>query len=229
MAGQSQELVRYVTSELARAADPSKARAMAAYMKTTQPFYGVPTPLRATILKTTRNRFVPSNQEAYQRSVLALWKLPHRETRYVAIGYARQHREFVAPESLKMYERMIREGAWWDFVDEIAANLVGIVLLENRAAIGPRIARWIDDPDMWIRRTAIISQLRHKSETDAEQLFEHCMKCAHEPEFFIRKAIGWALREYSKSNPRAVRRFIAKNRGRLSNLSVAEGSKYVSL
>jgi 3-methyladenine DNA glycosylase AlkD len=221
------EIARYVTAQLKLLADPAKAPAMAAYMKTTQPFLGVPTPMRAAMLKQMGDRFAPPDQKSYARSVMALWKLPHREEQYCAISFARRYAPFITPASLPLYERMVREGAWWDFVDEIAVNLVGAVYGNFRAQTRPVIERWIDDEDMWIRRTALLSHLKHKRDTDAAQLFEHCLKRAHEPEFFIRKAIGWALREYSKTDPRAVRAFLTKNRKRLSNLSYAEASKHL--
>jgi len=228
MRPQNDQLARYVTAELRALADPAKAPAMAAYMKTAQAFYGVQTPARANILRETRERFAPPDQKSYQRNVLALWKLPYREERYCAIAYARHHPGFITPSALPLYERMIREGAWWDFVDDIAVNLVGAVLGNFRAKTRPIIERWIDDPDMWIRRTALLAHLKHKDETDAAQLFDHCLRRSHESEFFIRKAIGWALREYSKTDPRAVRAFLKKNRQRLSKLSFAEGSKHLA-
>ena len=219
------DLARYVSAQLRRLADPAKAPAMAAYMKTAQPFFGVPTPIRAAMLKQMGERFAPPDQQSYACSVTALWKLPHREEQYCAIAFARRYEQFITPASIPLYERMVREGAWWDFVDEIAVNLIGSIYGNFRAQTRPVIERWIDDEDMWIRRTAVLSHLKHKKETDAAQLFEHCLRRAHEPEFFIRKAIGWALREYSKTDPRAVRAFLAKNRKRLSNLSYTEASK----
>jgi 3-methyladenine DNA glycosylase AlkD len=228
MSPQSDQLARYVTAELRALADPAKAPAMAAYMKTAQAFYGVPTPRRTIIMSETRDRFAPADQKSYERNVLALWKLPYREEQYCAIAYARQHPRFITPSALWLYERMIREGAWWDFVDEIAVNLVGTVLGNFRAKTRPIIERWCDDPDMWIRRTSLLAHLKHKKETDAAQLFDHCLRRADEREFFIRKAIGWALREYSKTEPRAVRAFLKKYRQRLSNLSYAEASKHLA-
>lgn len=221
------ELARYVTAQLKLLADPARAPAMASYMKTTQPFFGVPTPMRTAILKQMGDRFAPADQKSYTRSVMALWKLPHREEQYCAISFARRYEQFITPAALPLYECMVREGAWWDFVDEIAVNLVGGVYGNFRAQTRPVIERWIDDEDMWIRRTALLSHLKHQRDTDAAQLFEHCLKRAHEPEFFIRKAIGWTLREYSKTDPRAVRAFLTKNRKHLSNLSYAEASKHL--
>jgi 3-methyladenine DNA glycosylase AlkD len=228
MPSQSDQLARFVTAELRTLADPARAPAMAAYMKTEQPFYGVPTPARAIMMRATRDRFVPLDDKSYARNVLALWNLPHREEQYCAIAYARQHPQFITVSALPLYERMIREGAWWDFVDEIAINLVGSVYGNSRAKTRPIIEKWIDDPDMWIRRTALISHMKHKKDTDVAQLFDHCIRRSHEREFFIRKAIGWALREYSKTDPRRVRAFLKTNRQRLSNLSFAEASKHLA-
>jgi len=228
MSAQSDQLARYVTTELRALADPAQVPAMAAYMKTAQPFFGVPTPIRATMMREIRDRFAPVDQKSYERNVRALWNLPHSEEQYCAIAYARQHPQFITISALPLYERMIRDGAWWDFVDEIAINLVGGVLGNFRTKTRPLIEKWIDDPDMWIRRSALIAHIKHKKETDSAQLFDHCIRRSHEREFFIRKAIGWALREYSKTDPRSVRAFLKANRQRLSNLSFTEGSKHLA-
>ncbi len=224
MITQSSEINDFVCGELRRAADLVRAVAMAAYMKTAQPFFGVPAPHVHAIAKEARRRFLPGSRAGYERNVLGLWRLPQREVRYVAIEYAKQA-AFLLPESIPLYERMIREGAWWDFVDSISSNLVGMVYLGHRKAMRPVLERWIEDPDFWIRRAALLAHLRHKRETNAQQLFKHCLKSAAEPEFFIRKAIGWTLREYSKTNPDAVKAFLLKNREALSPLSLREGAR----
>jgi 3-methyladenine DNA glycosylase AlkD len=120
---------------------------------------------------------------------------------------------------------MIREGAWWDLVDGIASNLVGIAYMDHRKAIRRILDRWIEDPDLWIRRSALLAQLQHKSETDSAQLFRYCLLCAGERDLFIRKAIGWALREYSYSEPAKVKAFLLKHGEKLSPLSFREASK----
>lgn len=122
---------------------------------------------------------------------------------------------------------MAVEGAWWDLVDDVAANLVGALLLGHRAAMRPVMEAWVDDDDMWRRRTAILSQLRHRDQTDAEMLFDFCRRRAHETEFFIRKAIGWALREYSKTDPGAVAAFLRRHGDELSGLSRREAAKHL--
>jgi 3-methyladenine DNA glycosylase AlkD len=223
--GQIEELVAFVQHELARRADPRKALAMAAYMKTSMPFYGVPKPAREEIKREAKKRFAVGNRRDYERLVLGLWKLPHREEKYFAIDVARMGRDFIVPESLPLYRRMIEEGAWWDTVDEIAAHLVGTVLLHNRAEIAPLMDQWICDDHLWIRRTAIISQLAHKDKTDHVRLFRYSLEQAGEKEFFIRKAIGWALRQYAYTEPERVRAFITKHRAKLSPLSHREASR----
>jgi 3-methyladenine DNA glycosylase AlkD len=88
--------------------------------------------------------------------------------------------------------------------------------------------KWIEDDDLWIRRSAILAHNRHKQNTDSKKLFDYCLRCAHEKEFFIRKAIGWALREYSKTEPKVVSSFIDKHNELLSNLSKREGMKHIN-
>lgn len=218
-------LVSFVQRALQERADPRKAVKMAAYMKTSMPFYGVQTPQRAEILREAGKRFSVATHQDYQRAVLGLWTLKHREEKYLALGLARLWPEFIVPESLTLYRRLIQDGAWWDFVDETAAHLVGRVLLDHREQIAPIIDKWIEARDMWVRRAAIICQLSHKDKTDHVRLFRYCVACSAEKEFFIRKAIGWALRQYSYSAPRRVRDFLAKNRDRLSPLTYREASR----
>ena len=156
-----------------------------------------------------------------------MWERPHREEKYCAISLAVDHPEYVTIGSVPLYRRMIREGAWWDFVDEIAAHLIGKVLLDDRERMALKLDRWINDENMWIRRTAILSQLKHKAATDQDRLFGYCLRRADEKEFFIRKAIGWALREYAKTEPDAVRTFALEHRDRLSGLSFREATKHL--
>lgn len=219
------KLIAFVERELQQRANPRNAVAMAAYMKTSMPFYGVPKPAREVIARELKQRFPIANRKDYERAVLGLWNLPHREEKYFAIDVARMWRDFIVPESMPLYRRLIEEGAWWDTVDEVAAHLVGAVLLANRKQIAPMMDRWIDDTDMWIRRAAIISQLKHKDKSDHVRLFRYSLARADEKEFFIRKAIGWALRQYAYSAPERVRDFITRNRAKLSPLTYREAAR----
>lgn len=207
-------------------ADPARAENMASYMKTDMPFYGVSSPVRREILRKLGS-FAPQSNEEYRGQVTALWEQPHREEKYLAIDWARKHRRFIAFENLDLYERMIVEGAWWDFVDDIAANLVGEVFRREPDSMRPVLERWLSGGDLWLRRTVIICQLKSKGETDTDVLFDACARTARETEFFIRKAIGWALRQHSKVDPDSVRSFVEQHRADLSGLSLREATKYL--
>jgi 3-methyladenine DNA glycosylase AlkD len=222
-------LTAFASSRLAAIANPEKAAPMAAYMKTDQPFYGVPKPGRSGIFNEMIDRFAPGDRDDYRTAVLALWGQPHREEQYLAIGYAKAVPRYITLSSVPLYRRLVVEGAWWDFVDDIATSLVGCVLRNQRNPMTPKIRAWIDDRDLWLRRTAIIGQLGHKEATDESLLFDACVARLGEQEFFIRKAIGWALRDYAKTNPAAVRSFVLDHREEMSGLSLREATKHLDL
>ena len=221
--------VEYVQAELTARADPEKAPQMAAYLKTDMPFYGVQAAGCREIVRDLKRQFPPQSPDEYRHMVELLWSLPHREEKYVAISFARSHQQFITLEQLDLYRRLIVEGAWWDFVDTVASGLVGRVLLGDREALRPTLDEWIDGDDMWLRRTAIISQLDHKDQTDVDMLFDYCLRGAHEKEFFIRKAIGWALRQYARTDPDAITTFLLVHRDELSGLSFREAAKHLEL
>ena len=202
---------------------------MAAYMKTDAPFYGVQKAGRLPVHREVLRRFPPESRVDYRRAVLALWGQPHREERYLAIDYACSFPQYITVSSIPLYRRMIVDGAWWDLVDSIAIHLVGQVLLNQRKQTTAKVAAWIDDPDLWLRRSSIIGQIGHKEATDTDLLFGACFRRMHEKEFFIRKAIGWALRDYAKTNPSEVRRFALAHRSELSGLSFREATKHLNV
>ena len=217
----------FASTALAGLADPAKAVGMQAYMKTEMPFYGVQTPARVPILRRLVAEFRPADRVEYEALVLGLWDLPHREEKYLALGVAQHFRSCVDTASLPLYRRLIVEGAWWDLVDGVATNLVGHLVVHQPAEVWPEVERWIDDADMWLRRSAIICQVGAKERTDVGRLFSFCAARVEEKEFFIRKAIGWALREYAKTDPQAVARFAIEHRDRLSGLSFREATKHI--
>ena len=223
------DLIAFVAGELEQRRDAEKAVGMAAYMKTDVPFYGVQKKGRTEVFRKLIKRFPVESNETYRRSVLALWAQPHREEKYLAIGLAKALPRFITFENIDLYRRLIVEGAWWDFVDDVAINCVGLVHLYQRSIMEPIIEEWIDDEFMWLRRTALISPIKHKANTDHETLFDHCLRRAHEKEFFIRKAIGWTLREYAKTEPERVRDFLLEHRDRWSGLSLREAGKHLDI
>lgn len=217
----------FASAALSADADPEKAEGMQAYMKTDMPFYGVQKPGRKPILEELVSRYPPETREEYEELVLALWELPHREEKYLAQGVATAHRRFITPDSLPLYRRMIVEGAWWDFVDEVATHMIRPLVIGYPKQIWPVVDTWIGDEDMWLRRSAILCQIGAKELTDADRLFRFCLARAHESQFFIRKAIGWALREYAKTDPGAVAEFVKTHRSELSGLSFREATKHI--
>ncbi len=220
-------LVEVTQSQFDEAADPDKAMKMAAYMKTDMPFYGVQKAGRTPILSLLKREHPPSDRGEYEQAVLALWGLGHREEKYMAIGYARAFDEFIVLDSLPLFERLIVEGAWWDLVDGVASWLVGGVLAKQRSDATPRIRSWITDDDMWLRRTSIICQLGHKADTDIKLFDDACTQNLADPEFFIRKAIGWSLREYAKTDPDWVRHYVDEHRSEMAPLSMREATKHL--
>jgi 3-methyladenine DNA glycosylase AlkD len=219
--------VAMVRSELVALADPDKAAGMQAYMKTDMPFYGVQKPERTVVLRRLRTEFGPQTHAGYVDLCTALWELPHREEKYLAQGVATSFPRFIIPGSLDLYRRFIVEGAWWDFVDETATHLIRELVLEHSTAVWPVVDIWNDDEDLWLRRTSILCQIGAKDRTDTRRLFSFCLARAGETEFFIRKAIGWALREYAKTDASAVARFVTNHRDDLSDLSFREATKHI--
>lgn len=224
----AREACDFVSQALADAADPEKARGMQAYMKTDMPFHGVQKPGRGIILRRLNAQFVPRGQEEYEGLILALWDMPHREEKYIAIGAARHHHRYVVPESLPLYRRLIVEGGWWDLVDEVATHLIRDLVVQYPIAAWAEVDTWIDHHDLWLRRSAIICQVGARDHLDQPRLFGFCSQRAHENEFFIRKAIGWALRDHARTDPEAVARFVLKHRESLSGLSFREATKHIS-
>lgn len=218
-------LVDFAAARLQEEANAEKAAHMAAYMKTEQPFYGVQRKELTAIGREMMKRFAPEDRGDYEEGIRSLWTQPHREEQYLALHFARFAKPFVGVKSLEVYEELIRQGAWWDLVDEVATQIISPLYLKNRQTLSPVMGQWIEDSCLWIRRTAILSQLKHKENTNSDQLFEFCLRRAHETEFFIRKAIGWALRQYSYAAPDEVRDFLLTNQDHLSGLSFREGAK----
>jgi 3-methyladenine DNA glycosylase AlkD len=217
----------FVIGALTEVANPVKASGMQAYMKTDMPFYGVQKEGRTVILRQLVRDFQPADRSEYEDLVLGIWDLPHREEKYLALAFARHFKTYIVVASLPLYRRLITEGAWWDFVDEIATRLIRQLVVEMPAETWPVVEGWIDDEDMWLRRTAIVCQIGARERTDVDRLFRFCAQRAYERQFFIRKAIGWALREYAKTDPEAVAQFVTEHRDQLSGLSFREASKHI--
>lgn len=204
-------LVTAVRAGLAESADAELAEPMRAYMKSEMPYRGVPNPVRQTVTKRVFAEFPLPDKASWLDAVLTLWReATYREERYCAIALAAYppHTRWREPDVLPVYEEMIVSGAWWDYVDELAIRHVGPLLAEHRAAVTPILRTWTVDPDRWKRRTSIICQIKAKTDTDLDLLTAAVEANATESDFFLRKGIGWALREYGKTDPTWVADFV---------------------
>jgi 3-methyladenine DNA glycosylase AlkD len=160
----------------------------------------------------------------------ALWdEAEHREERYAALALAghRRYRDHQDAELLPFYAHLVRSGAWWDLVDDIASHLVGPILLSHHESAAPVVRGWASDDDRWLRRTSVICQLGAKDRTDVDMLTSAIDANVDDRDVFLRKAIGWALREYARTDPDWVRAFVAARADRLSGLSRREALKHL--
>lgn len=206
------------------AADPVRAREAAAYMKDVAPFLGIRTPERRALSRAVLEG-TPRPAEADCTAIaLRCWRLPEREYHYFAADYLRRHVGRCSSAFVPVARHLITTVSWWDTVDTLAAHVVGALVAADPGLVRV-MDRWIEDDDLWVARTALLHQLRHKEATDAGRLFRYCLRQSGHPDFFVRKAIGWSLREYAKTDPDAVRGFVDSARDRLAPLSVREALK----
>lgn len=219
-------MVILMQQRMAEAGNPEDAKAMQAYMKTEQPFYGVKTPERQAIFKQAREHTKVSTFTEYSRLVLWLWAGENREEQYLAMDAAEYYKAFRTREAFDIYEEMLLGANHWDTVDKIASNLIGTLIKEHRE-LEQKLLEWRKSDNMWLRRASLLAHLKHKADTNVPLLEETILMLAHEDEFFIRKAIGWVLREYSKTDPDYVSDFIAKYTDKLSALSQKEALKVI--
>lgn len=211
-------------------ADEARAPTMQAYMKSEMPYHGVSAvPMRA-VCKRLLSGLVFADSSAWEKTVRAVWDgARFREERYAAIALTslRAAGAFQTPRAMGLYEKMITEGAWWDYVDAIATHNVAGILKTHPAPMNKLMLRWSKSPDMWKARTSIICQVLAKKDTDLELLYACIEPSIASKEFFLRKAIGWALRSYAWVDAREVKRYVKKNEKRLSGLSKREALKNV--
>jgi 3-methyladenine DNA glycosylase AlkD len=223
-------LIGAIREGLARLANPEKAASMQAYMKSAMPFLGVQMPRQREIYRQVFATHPLAGFAEWQATALALWREARfREERYAAVALTgdRRYRTFQRIEALPMYEELIVTGAWWDLVDELAIHRVGGLLRLYPEPIRPTMLAWSRDADLWKRRTAILCQNALKAETDERLLFACIEPNLGDRDFFIRKAIGWALREYARVRPDTVARYVREHEAALSPLSRREAMKHL--
>jgi 3-methyladenine DNA glycosylase AlkD len=201
-------------------ADPARAPAMRAYMRGRFEFLGIATPVRRAAIK-------PVVKSLRQPELLlplahALWRMPEREYHYAALDMLAIHWQQLQPADIPALIGLARQHAWWDSVDAMA-GVIGDVLRHGHDYMDDAIG----DPDFWVRRIALLHQLGWRAQTDAPRLYRYCRVLAHEKEFFIQKAIGWALRDYARHAPDDVKTFTLQYRDTLAPLSYREANKHL--
>lgn len=221
------DLVDRLREHMSAAADPGRAAAMRAYMRDQFPFLGLPSAsVQASVRAALAQRRKPDEAEL-REIALTLWALPEREYQYAACALLRRFVTVCGPGFLDTVRHLIVTSSWWDTVDTLASNTVG-PLVRLHPSLTRDLDEWIDDDNVWLARTALLHQLGYKGHTDVERLFRYCLRRADHPDFFMRKAIGWALRQYAWTDPQAVRAFVRANEAALSSLSKREALKNIA-
>ena len=209
--------------------DPERARQQQAYMKSAMPYAGLGMPALRQLTRQLCRAYPCDDGNTWEALIRALRDgADGREERYAAqeiVTLPRYMRTFLTPERLPLVRHLVTTGAWWDLVDGIATTAAGDLLKRYPEEISAQMYAWATDEDLWIRRTAILCQLKFKNLTDTKLLFYAIEHSSTDPDFFARKAIGWALREYSKTAPGEVIAYIDAQGAKLSARSKREGLK----
>lgn len=205
-------------------ANETDAIPMKKYMKNHFEFYGIKAVARKTVVSAFVKEFGMLSEDGLDEFVRLCWDHPYRELHYACLDIIQKEKK-PKVERLELYEWMILHRSWWDSVDAIAPNLLGKLLQQNPQLIKENTLRYVQSGELWLQRSALIFQLKYKTDVDLPLLFNYCEMLAHHKDFFIRKAIGWSLRQAGKFYPNEVKDFVAKTE--LGNLSVREALKHL--
>jgi 3-methyladenine DNA glycosylase AlkD len=226
------DLVSAIRIALEAAGDPERARAQQAYMKSSMPFHGISSPALKALLRPvlTDPAYRITDRAEWEATVRELWDhAAYREERYAAIALTghRTCRAWQDPQALPLYAHLVSTGAWWDLVDVVASDRIGPILLRFPDQVAPLAREWATGEDLWLRRAAILSQLKARDRTDTALLRDCIEPNLGDTTFWIRKAIGWALRSYARTDPDWVRTEVERCGDRLSGLSRREALKHL--
>jgi 3-methyladenine DNA glycosylase AlkD len=228
-----QDLVDAIRSELARHADPERAVVQQRYMRSAIPYRGLSAPRLATVLRPilADPGLRIAERPVWEATIRALWdEVGYREEWYAAIALARYraYRAWVDSDAMPLWRHLIVAGAWWDVVDEVATHLVRAALDGAPEVESLRLREWAMDEHLWLRRTAIIAQVGRGDRCDEDLLTDVIEPNLEDRDFFIRKAIGWALRDHARVAPHWVRRFVEVHAQQLSGLSRREATRHLA-
>ncbi len=220
------DYTKFIIEKFLSASNPLAAQPMAKYMKFNLKFLGITSTEREEIFKEARSiyklpRFIESKQD-----IIDLWNMPEREFHYAAGDLLIRNRGQITPDYLPTFEWLITTNSWWDSVDTVVPKPLGTLLENHPELIKPTIINWAKSENIWLKRASLLFQLKYKQNLDTVLLQEIIEITKPTKEFFVQKAIGWILREYSKTNPEWVKSFIDKTQ--LSNLAQREGLKIIA-
>jgi len=225
------QFVLAVEHALMPLADEAKAQGMKAYLLNQFEFLGLPASVRRQAVKGIGKVPWQSVDDLLTAAEL-LWQKPQREYRYTAVDLLRQHSDQLSMNDLPKLQALLLQDAWWETVDGLSAviaEVMHVAVQQQKPNAAKIMDAWLKHPSHWVRRSALLHQLGWRLDTDTTRLFGYALQLADEKEFFIRKAIGWALRDYARWNPQAVTDFLVAHRIRLSGLTVREAAKHLAL
>lgn len=212
-------------TRLEAAAIEANALPMKKYMKNHFEFYGIKSAPRKALITQFRKDFGMISEEGLEEFVHLCWDNPYREVHYACLDIIDREKK-PNPERLELYEWMVLHRSWWDSVDFIAPGLIGRLFHQNPDLTAKNTLRYVQSNELWLQRSALIFQLKYKTHTDLPLLFNYCEMLAGHQDFFIRKAIGWSLRQAGKFFPKEIVDFV--NKTELSNLSHSEALKHLA-
>ena len=189
-------------------ANPAKAAPMKKYMRDQFEYLGIQTPQNTALIRQFTGEYGLPSLDDLDKVLRDLWELPQREFQYVAVGFLGKLENQLPAEFIETIEYLIVTKSWWDTVDSIAGGTVGTHFRRFPRVRERSLAEWRESDNFWLRRTTILFQLNYKNETDFELLCEIIRENLNSKEFFINKAIGWALRQYARTDPKAVKKFV---------------------
>lgn len=204
----------------------ANAGPMKKYMKNHFPYLGIKKPQRSQLEKQFFQETGLLKEPFNQEFIRELWAKDEREYQYTALVYLEKSLNKLEKTDLPFMEELMKTKSWWDTVDAIAPKPVGKIAEKFPEVVAETIDGWAIHEYLWLRRAALLFQLKYKGNTNEELLYQYIRLNADSKEFFIQKAIGWALREYSKTNSVSVKKFIEATK--LAPLSVREGGKYLA-
>jgi 3-methyladenine DNA glycosylase AlkD len=207
--------------------DPAHAASMKKYMKDQFEFYGISTPDRRAIMKTHIKKYGLPDWSGIEDLARILWEMEERECQFCLVDLMNRMSSKLGPVNLPLLEYLITTKSWWDTVDGLAGWLVGDLFERHPELIRPTTTRWMASGNIWLQRSCLLFQLKYKADTDLELLFGFIEELSGHKSFWIRKAIGWILREYSKTDPEAVETYVAAH-PELSGLSRREAMKVIN-